>query len=102
LRAFLGGRWQPASAGHWVEGLLSVAGKQDKLSTRDMQDSDRIPTAGTPGYTVFTIRGGWRVSSDLLLTVAAENLFDEDYRIHGSGVNEPGRNLVVSLFRSFR
>jgi hemoglobin/transferrin/lactoferrin receptor protein len=80
LRAFLGGRWQPASAGHWVEGLLSVAGKQDKLSTRDMQDSDRIPTAGTPGYTVFTIRGGWRVSSDLLLTVAAENLFDEDSR----------------------
>jgi len=102
VRAFIGSRWQPASAGHWVEGLVSIAGKQDKLSTRDMRDTDRIPSGGTPGYAVFTMRGGWQVSSDLLLTMAAENLFDEDYRIHGSGVNEPGRNLVVSLFRSFR
>ena len=29
------------------------------------------------------------------LRSVAQNVFDADYRRHGSGVNEPGRNLVV-------
>jgi hemoglobin/transferrin/lactoferrin receptor protein len=28
---------------------------------------------------------------------ALENVFDEDYRIHGSGYNQPGRNFKFSL-----
>ena len=52
---------------------------------------------GPPGYTALTLRGGWQVSQGLRLSAALENLFDADYRIHGSGVNEPGRNAVVSL-----
>jgi outer membrane receptor protein involved in Fe transport len=45
-------------------------------------------------------------STDLRLTrrfgpktevfAAVENLTDTDYRIHGSGLNEPGRNLILS------
>jgi outer membrane receptor protein involved in Fe transport len=35
------------------------------------------------------------------LSLAVENLTDEDYRTHGSGVNEPGRNLVVALQTTF-
>jgi hemoglobin/transferrin/lactoferrin receptor protein len=31
------------------------------------------------------------------LSLALDNITDEDYRIHGSGVNEPGRNLVASI-----
>ena len=35
--------------------------------------------------------------TDILdLALALENIFDEDYRIHGSGVNEPGQNLVLT------
>ena len=30
-------------------------------------------------------------------TIAVENLADEDYRIHGSGQNEAGRQLVAAL-----
>ena len=29
------------------------------------------------------------------LTAALENITDEDYRIHGSGVNQPGINAVI-------
>jgi outer membrane receptor protein involved in Fe transport len=32
---------------------------------------------------------------------AVENLTDEDYRIHGSGVNEPGRNFVLAMDARF-
>jgi outer membrane receptor protein involved in Fe transport len=27
---------------------------------------------------------------------SVENVFNTDYRIHGSGSNEPGRNLILS------
>ena len=30
------------------------------------------------------------------MTLGLENIFNRDYRIHGSGVNEPGRNLVFT------
>ena len=46
---------------------------------------------------MLTLRGGVDLLDDLALTVALENVTDEDYRIHGSGVNEPGRNLWLKL-----
>ncbi len=93
---FLGGRWQSPAARFWAEAMLGIAGRQDELSTRDRSDTDRIPVMGTPGYSYVTLRGGWRLQNNWRLSVAAENVFDKDYRIHGSGLNEPGRNLVVS------
>ncbi|NIA27032.1 MAG: TonB-dependent receptor [Desulfobulbaceae bacterium] len=101
FQAYLGGRWQPAAASYWLEALLSMADKQGKLSTRDRADTDRIPPNGTPGYAVLTLRGGWGVTKDWRVSVAAENIFDENYRVHGSGLNEPGRSLVVSVIRTF-
>ena len=101
VQVYLGGRWQPTAANYWLEALLSMADEQDKLSTRDRADTDRIPPNGTPGYAVLTLRGGWLVSKEWRISVAAENLFDENYRIHGSGLNEPGRNLVASVIRTF-
>jgi outer membrane receptor protein involved in Fe transport len=32
-----------------------------------------------------------------VVSLALDNLTDEEYRVHGSGVNEPGRNLIASL-----
>ena len=43
--------------------------------------------------------GGGR--DDLTLTFAVENVTNEGYRIHGSGVNEPGRNFVFGLEMTF-
>lgn len=98
FRAFLGARWQQPAARLWIEGLLSMSGSQDRLSTRDRLDTDRIPAGGTPGFAAVTLRGGWQQSDTLGISVALENLFDQDYRIHGSGLNEAGRNIVVSVF----
>ncbi|MBN1674996.1 MAG: TonB-dependent receptor [Kiritimatiellae bacterium] len=96
----LGLRWE-GSGKYWVEGACTLAAKADKLSTRDEADTDRIPPGGTPGYIVADLRVGWRATADLTLSAAVENITDEDYRIHGSGVNEPGRNLVLAADWAF-
>ena len=46
---------------------------------------------------MFHLRGGWRPSRNSSLTLALENLSDADYRIHGSGVDSPGRSAYLSL-----
>lgn len=89
-------RWAPTHK-YWLEGLVTIASRQDNLSSDDKRDTDRIPPDGTPGYDVYTIRGGWNVTKSFTLSAALENITDEDYRIHGSGQNEPGRNLVMAL-----
>ncbi|MFT5125307.1 MAG: hemoglobin/transferrin/lactoferrin receptor protein, partial [Verrucomicrobiales bacterium] len=43
------------------------------------------------------LRGGCRLSDQLNLTLALENIGDENYRVHGSGLNEPGRNAIIAL-----
>jgi hemoglobin/transferrin/lactoferrin receptor protein len=93
----LGIRWQPARKKFWFAGHLSVAGLQDDLSTRDRSDTQRIPPGGTPAYTVFDLRAGWEINRYINMSAAIENIGDVDYRIHGSGQNEPGRNFVIGL-----
>jgi len=78
----------------WLEGLVTVFGKGDRLNTRDSRDTQRIPPGGTPDYWLATVRGGYWFRDNILLTAAVENIFDEAYRAHGSGQNEPGRNFV--------
>ena len=55
----------------------------------------------TPGYVVFGVRGGMRIGSHLDLTLIGENLADKNYRIHGSGVDEPGINVMARLRARF-
>ena len=90
-------RWDHPERKAWVELASMIAAKADKLSTRDQSDTQRIPPGGTPGYEVFTLRCGYRINEGLTVSAAIENLTDEDYRFHGSGQNEAGRNFVFSL-----
>jgi len=94
--AQVGVRAQTDRAKYWVEGVCDAADKADRLSADDVRDTQRIPPGGTPGYAVFGLRVGSQVTSSLALSLAVENLFNEDYRIHGSGCNEPGRNFVLT------
>ncbi len=64
--------------GRWIEALVTVAARQDRLSSRDRGDTQRIPPGGTPGYTVATIRGGVTLLENVDLTLAVENFTDED------------------------
>jgi hemoglobin/transferrin/lactoferrin receptor protein len=93
----VGARYEPAGSRAWVEGLVTAADEQDHLSQSDKGDLQRIPPGGTPGYTVYTLRGGYRVNSNLTLTASAENISGKDYRIHGSGQNEPGANVILGM-----
>jgi hemoglobin/transferrin/lactoferrin receptor protein len=81
----------------WAESDIVRMEDADRLSLTDMTDTDRIPPGGTPGYTLWNIRSGIELTSKLLLNLAFENLLDENYRVHGSGQNEPGRNFVLAV-----
>lgn len=96
LSGQLGLRWAPADSNFWAEFVVDAADNQDKLADAEKTDN-RFPPDGTPGYAVASLRGGWRINEYTEVGLALENLTDLEYRIHGSGVNEPGRNLIVTL-----
>jgi len=79
---------------------MRSAGNQSRLSADDLDDP-RIPEGGTPGWTIFTLRGGYKLSDIFYFRLALENIFDLNYREHGSGINGPGRNFVVSVQADF-
>jgi hemoglobin/transferrin/lactoferrin receptor protein len=51
----------------------------------------------TPGFAVFGARAGVKLGSHVDLTLIGENLGDRNYRLHGSGVDEPGINMMARL-----
>jgi hemoglobin/transferrin/lactoferrin receptor protein len=93
----LGARWTDPADRFRLEALVEHADEQDRLSTRDRQDTQRIPPGGTPGWTVLNLRSHWQVRPGLTVSLALDNVTDADYRIHGSGLNEPGRNFIATL-----
>ncbi len=71
------------------------AKKQDRLANGDKEDN-RIPAGGTPGWKVFNFYGGYYFNK-VLVNAGLQNLFNRDYRTHGSGINGVGRSLWVSV-----
>ncbi|HEX9974906.1 MAG TPA: TonB-dependent receptor [bacterium] len=79
-----------------LEAFFRAATKQDRLSSRD-KDDNRIPLGGTPGWTTLNFRCSWEIRQPLKLNLMLENIFNETYKEHGSGVYSPGRNFVIGL-----
>ena len=79
-----------------VEAFCRAAAKQNRLSTRDKDDS-RIPEGGTPGWYTFNFRSQLRFKNNFFIALTLENLMDKAYKEHGSGVYSPGLNLVIAL-----
>jgi len=75
---------------------LRYADRQDRLSARDLVDP-RINPQGTAGFAAFDARLDWAIRADLDLGLRLDNLADRRYREHGSGLDEAGRNLGLSL-----
>lgn len=90
-------RWAEPGSNLALWASARFADAQDQLSLKDATDDERIPPGGTPGYGVLSLGAVWKVTDGATLSVVVDNLFDKDFRIHGSGVNEPGRSLVVAL-----
>lgn len=97
----LGLRWRSQDRRYFaeVEGLF--VRRQDRLAPNDVLDTQRIPPGGTPGYNVYSIRGGAELRPGLQLSIALQNIFNQNYRVHGSGSNGPGFNAIVGLRGEF-
>ncbi len=77
---------------------MRFAGEQDRLSARDVRDV-RIDPAGTDAWASIGARLHWQADLNWRLSAGVENLLDERYRVHGSGLDAPGRNLSFSVQR---
>ncbi|MGF7214529.1 iron complex outermembrane receptor protein/hemoglobin/transferrin/lactoferrin receptor protein [Spirosoma lacussanchae] len=86
-------------AGWWARAEYLYAQAQTRLAQGD-KDDNRIGKNGTPGWQVLNLNGGYRWK---LLTVSAElqNLTNEAYRTHGSGVDGVGRSAWLSVLVSW-
>jgi outer membrane receptor protein involved in Fe transport len=78
-----------AAAEYWV------ASKQNRLAQGD-KDDNRIPPGGTPGFHVFNTVLGYEMKQVHLQT-GMQNLFNKDYRTHGSGINGYGRSIWLYI-----
>ena len=72
------------------------AAEQDELNPDDLTDP-RIDPDGTDGWTTWTLEFEGRLAEGVFWDLALVNLFDERYRVHGSGLDGAGRSLVVGL-----
>ena len=118
LNGMFGIRWHPPARKFWAEFFVRGATEQRRLNRSDIRDP-RIPgTArdtdevtfdsngeavgqGSPGWVTLNLRGGVQITEVNRLTLALENLLDKRYREHGSGINAPGFNMVISLDNRF-
>jgi len=78
---------------------LQWAAEQNRLAQGD-KDDNRIPKGGTPAWQVVNVHGGYQ-SRFLQLRATLSNLFNEDYRTHGSGINGMGRAVTISVMFTF-
>ena len=54
-----------------------------------------------PVWVTVSLRAGGQINEYLYVKGALENMFDKSYREHGSGINAPGVNVLVSLETRF-
>ena len=99
LHLALNGKLEPLNS--WWRIQLTHAEKASRLSSGDKNDTERIPPGGTPAYTTVNLQAGAELNQYLQLTIGLENIFDQAYRSHGSGSNEPGRGINIGLSAHF-
>ena len=99
LAGFAALRWQTSDKRLFVEFYNQAVDREERLtySERHAGDTQRIPPNGTPGYYTAGLRGGWQVCEIVNVGITVDNILDKDYRVHGSGSNEAGRNFILSL-----
>jgi outer membrane receptor protein involved in Fe transport len=93
---------KPEGLVHWGELSLKAADEQDRLNPEDKLDP-RIDPNGTDGWTTvgFDLGGPLGAQSRSRWSLGLHNIFDESYRVHGSGVDAPGFNAVFGLEWNF-
>lgn len=96
----LGLRYEPTSGLWklgWAELTYAWAFEQDELNPGDIADP-RIDPDGTDAWNTVDLDVGGPIGAPTQGStwwVGLHNLFDESYRIHGSGIDAPGFGVVV-------
>jgi outer membrane receptor protein involved in Fe transport len=79
----------------YVTSEWMFASKQTRLAQGDIEDN-RIGINGTAGWEVFNFYGGYQLPA-VHFNMGLQNLFNKDYRTHGSGINGVGRSIWVAV-----
>lgn len=96
-----GVRWQTRDNRFWTEFVALAYGEAGRMNTADQADTSRIPPNGTPPFLLLTLRGGCKITENLIVTASLDNLLDQTYRYHGSGSNEPGFGATLGATVKF-
>jgi outer membrane receptor protein involved in Fe transport len=88
--SYRGGKW-------FATAEFQFASKQMRLAQGD-KDDNRIGVNGTAGWQVINIYSGYKTAV-FNFNIGLQNIFNKDYRTHGSGINAVGRSawLAVSI-----
>lgn len=84
----------------WLESFVRFAAAQDRLSDRDRGDP-RIDPRGTAGWATLNFAAGWAFSPLADLTLRLDNVLDQRYREHASGIDASGRSLGLTISARF-
>ncbi len=88
-------RWTP-HASAWAGIATRWAGRQTRLSSGDLADH-RIASTGTPSWFTVDAFGAVPLGGRARLVGGVRNAFDALYRVHGSGIDAPGRTLWIAV-----
>lgn len=81
------------------EFFMRYNGKKN-LADYSPSGEDNLPYAtanGMPAWFTLNIRFGFNITKSLRLNAACENITNNRYRTFASGINAPGRNVILSL-----
>jgi outer membrane receptor protein involved in Fe transport len=94
-QGILGLRWRDEQHRRWFDIYGWLVAKQDRLNFQDLTDS-RIPPDGTPGFQTLNLRAGrtFGEHKNHQVSLALENILNQAYRVHGSGVDGAGFNAI--------
>jgi outer membrane receptor protein involved in Fe transport len=86
---------QYSNSKFFAETEYLFAAKQERLSQGDI-DYHRIPKGGTPGWNIVNLKVGysWKIIS---LNAGLQNIFNQAYRLHGSGIDGFGRSFWMTI-----
>ena len=80
----------------FAETGIRAAARQSRLSEDDERDA-RIPEGGTPGWWTWNLRLGVEMDRNVRVSLVAENLLDNLYKYHGSGIYASGVNVLLTV-----
>jgi hemoglobin/transferrin/lactoferrin receptor protein len=79
---------------YFFKSEVLFANSQKRLAQNDIDDN-RIGKNGTSKWSIFNVSSGYNFKQ-ISFNILVNNLFNTDYRIHGSGINGMGRIFYLT------